>query len=323
MLVEAQTTAAINLLRADTVERLAAMEKLGAEKLAMLESLIAEKLAQIQNGRDGLPGPVGPQGAPGETGCRGEPGPTGSPGPTGEPGAPGPTGAVGATGLPGPQGPAGDAGPKGANGPPGLQGPIGERGVAGADGLNGDPGPRGERGERGPQGLMPIARFWRPDTVHYAGDVVTDGSSTFQANKDTGQPPGHNDWTPIALAGSHGVDGRSLKVRGTYAAEEKYSELDIVAAGGASFIARRDDPGPCPGDGWQLIARQGQRGVGGERGERGPKGDAGLTGAPAPTFRQWKLDRKRFAAVPVMSDGSEAAPLELRGLFEQFNDETR
>jgi hypothetical protein len=54
-----------------------------------------------------------------------------------------------------------------------------------------------------------------------------------------------------------------------------------VALGGASFGARRDDPGPCPGDGWQLIAAQGKRGNAGERGAS-VKGERGLPGvAPA------------------------------------------
>jgi hypothetical protein len=134
--------------------------------------------------------------------------------------------------------------------------------------------------------------------------------------------PPHLDWTPLALAG---VDGRSFRIRDTYSSVEAYDELDVVVLNGASFIARTNNPGPCPGEGWQMIARQGQRGVAGEKGERGPKGDAGAPGAPgadAPTLRSWKVDRKRFVAVPIMSDGKPGAELELRPLFEQFNIET-
>jgi hypothetical protein len=36
----------------------------------------------------------------------------------------------------------------------------------------------------------------------------------------------------------------------------------------------------------------------------------------------WKIDRTTFSAMPIMSDGSEAAPLELRALFEQYQIET-
>jgi hypothetical protein len=89
---------------------------------------------------------------------------------------------------------------------------------------------------------------------------------------------------------------------------------------GSSFIALKDAPGPGPGPGWQLLTCPGKRGVAGEKGERGPQGDRGLSGA---TIRDWKLDRARYVATPVMSDGGEGPPLELRGLFEQFLLETR
>jgi hypothetical protein len=36
------------------------------------------------------------------------------------------------------------------------------------------------------------------------------------------------------------------------------------------------------------------------------------------TICDWKIDRARYVATPVMSDGREGPPLELRGLFEQF-----
>jgi hypothetical protein len=75
----------------------------------------------------------------------------------------------------------------------------------------------------------------------------------------------------------------------------------------------------CPGSGWQLIASQGKRGAAGEKGERGPRGDAGASGA---TIVGWKIDRERYVATPIMSDGSDGPPLELRGLFEQFFSET-
>jgi hypothetical protein len=53
----------------------------------------------------------------------------------------------------------------------------------------------------------------------------------------------------------------------------------------------------------------------GERGERGPRGDPGSSGA---TISGWKVDRARYIATPLMSDGGEGPPLELRRLFEQF-----
>jgi hypothetical protein len=55
-------------------------------------------------------------------------------------------------------------------------------------------------------------------------------------------------------------------------------------------------------------------------GSPGPKGDAGARGA---TICDWKIDRARYLATPLMSDGGEGPPLELRGLFEQFFLEAR
>ena len=163
-------------------------------------------------------------------------------------------------------------------------------------------------------------RIFQSDTVHYAGTVVTFDGGAYQAQRDTGRAPTTDDWICIAAPGRNGSDGRSLRVRGTYKADEQYSALDIVATGGASFIARVDKAGSCPGDDWQLIARQGQRGVAGEKGERGPKGDKGELG---PGIDHWEIDRKTYQVFAILSDRTRSAPIELRGLFEQFNDETR
>ena len=53
---------------------------------------------------------------------------------------------------------------------------------------------------------------------------------------------------------------------------------------------------------------------------RGPRGDAGASGA---TIVGWKIDRPRYVATPIVSDGSNGPPLELHGLFEQFLSEVR
>jgi len=91
---------------------------------------------------------------------------------------------------------------------------------------------------------------------------------------------------------------------------------------GSSFVALRDRPGPCPGDGWHLLASRGSRGNRGESGARGIMGLRGERGEAAPTIRSWEVDRTRYLAIPVMSDGFRGPPLELRGLFEQFLLET-
>jgi hypothetical protein len=187
-------------------------------------------------------------------------------------------------------------------------------------GATGPPGPSGPRGEEGPPGKLPIVKLWTPETVYYAGDVVAYDGGTFQAQRDTGQPPSHAHWICLAAAGR---DGKSIAVRGTFDESVSYRRLDVVALNGGSFIALKDAPGPCPGPGWQLIASQGKRGVAGEKGERGlpgPRGDAGASGA---TIVGWKIDRARYVATPAMSDGRDGPPLELRGLFEQFFLEAR
>jgi hypothetical protein len=186
--------------------------------------------------------------------------------------------------------------------------------------MRGPPGPGGPRGEQGPPGKLPLVKLWTPETVYYEGDVVAYDGGTFQARRDTGQPPSHADWICLATAGR---DGNSITVRGTFNETAEYRRLDVVARNGGSFVALKDKPGPCPGSGWQLVASQGKRGVAGERGGRGPPGPQGDPGLSGATIRDWKVDRARYVATPVMSDGSEGPQLELRGLFEQFLLEAR
>jgi hypothetical protein len=92
--------------------------------------------------------------------------------------------------------------------------------------------------------------------------------------------------------------------------------------GGSSFVALKDAPGPYPGDDWHLLASRGSRGNRGESGARGIMGLRGERGAAAPTIQSWLLERTRYTATPIMSDGSIGPSLELRGLFEQFFTET-
>jgi hypothetical protein len=60
--------------------------------------------------------------------------------------------------------------------------------------------------------------------------------------------------------------------------------------------------------------KRGQQGPRGERGERGP--------SAAPIINSWQIDRERYRATPLMSDGSEGPALELRPLFEQYHMES-
>jgi AcrR family transcriptional regulator len=167
-----------------------------------------------------------------------------------------------------------------------------------------------------PAPKFPTVKVWKEDTVYHEGDVVAFAGATYQATKDTARAPGSRDWTCLAAAGG------GLTVRGTYDGDVEYRSLDVAMVNGSSFVALRDWPGPCPGDGWHLLASRGSRGSRGERGFAGLTGARGERGLPAPTIQSWVIDRARYTATPMMSDGSIGTTLELRGLFEQFLLET-
>ncbi len=155
--------------------------------------------------------------------------------------------------------------------------------------------------------------------MHYEGDIITHYGSTYQARCDTARPPPHSDWACIAAAGRN---ASMPLICGTYREGETYKFLNIVALNGSSFVARGDDPGPCPGDGWQLIASAGRAGKPGPKGERGEPGPRGLPGANAAAIVRWEVDRAAYAITPIMSDGSQAPSINVRALFEQYHEES-
>jgi hypothetical protein len=104
-------------------------------------------------------------------------------------------------------------------------------------GAMGPPGPSGPRGDEGPPGKLPIVKLWTPETVYYAGDVVAYDGGTFQAQRDTGQPPSHAHWMCLA---SSGRDGKTIAVRGTFDQSASYRRLDVVAFACLACRARRD-----------------------------------------------------------------------------------
>jgi hypothetical protein len=171
-------------------------------------------------------------------------------------------------------------------------------------------------------GKLPVAKIWRAESVTYEAEFVCYGGATWQARKDTAQIPGGSDWVCVARAGRDGVDGRTPTIRGTYDAYKKYAQLDIVTFDGASYIPRHDDPGLCPGDGWQLIAAHGSRGEKGSPGPRGERGDKGERGEPSALIVGWQIDRPTYRAFPVLADGQLGPELNLRELFEQYQYET-
>jgi hypothetical protein len=159
------------------------------------------------------------------------------------------------------------------NGPPGPRGEPGERGkpgeaVTGPPGEKGVPGPPGAPGA---PGKFPAVSSWARG-IHYQAAVVTHDGATWCATRDTAEAPPHEDWVCLAVPGRDGSEGRSFAFCGTWSDKVEYRALDVVAKDGSSFGARIDDPGPCPGEGWLMIAHQGRAGKPGDRGERGPPG---------------------------------------------------
>jgi hypothetical protein len=196
-------------------------------------------------------------------------------------------------------------GKDGKDGLDGKDGQDGKDGRAGTDGKDGEPGGPGDRGERGEPGLnglaglpgkLPMVRAWT-DQVHGQGEVVAHDGATWQAQRDTGHGPPHEHWICLARAGADGAAGSTFRIRGTWEAETEYRALDVAVLNGGAFCARRDDPGPCPGEGWQLMASQGKQG---KPGERGPKGERG---PPGPAVVSMAVDAEGLMIL-TNSDGS-------------------
>lgn len=155
--------------------------------------------------------------------------------------------------------------------------------------------------KEGPPGKLPIADEW-VDRVYAEADVVTFEGAVYQALRLTGKAPGHDDWRCIARGGRDGVDGKTFNIRGTWAAGQDYRGLDVVTLDGGAFVARRDDPGPCPGDGWQLIAMRGKPGRPGDKGDPGK----GIKGDPGPAVVGIEINHSGMVTLKN-ADGSTAS----------------
>lgn len=158
--------------------------------------------------------------------------------------------------------------------------------------------PPPEKGEPGAPGSLPLVKAWSDDVTH-EGEVRTHAGATWQATKDTAKEPPHADWICLAAAGEPGTPARQINVRGTYSAESDYSALDIVALNGGAFISRKDSPGPCPGEGWQVIAMRGKPGEPGKRGDPGPS----VRGEPGPGIAALHVDDQGLLML-VNADGT-------------------
>jgi hypothetical protein len=53
---------------------------------------------------------------------------------------------------------------------------------------------------------------------------------------------------------------KGLEFRGPLDSQATYTKNNVVMVNGSSFIAVKDNPGQCPGDGWKLLAAAGKRG---------------------------------------------------------------
>jgi hypothetical protein len=126
---------------------------------------------------------------------------------------------------------------------------------------------------------------------------------------------------------SFATETGGLHLRGAYRSDQDYDRMDVVTLDGSSYIARQGIPGPCPSEGWRILASAGAAGAQGIRGPKGDRGPAGETGpqgkagAPGAPIAGWRVDPTNYSAFPIIADGKQGPALELRALFQQFFDE--
>lgn len=123
------------------------------------------------------------------------------------------------------------------------------------------------------------------------------------------------------LAGAVDVlrTGRMMRVRGTYDpdAADSYKMFDIVALDGSSFIALEDRPGPCPGEGWQLLASAGKRGTRGFPGEKGERGEPGLSAPASAAIRGLHVNPVTYM-LTILTGDRKLHQLSLKPVFQSF-----
>jgi hypothetical protein len=178
----------------------------------------------------------------------------------------------------------------------------------------------GAPGPAGPPGNLETVKDYIDGQVYYERDLVVGGDgSLYQAQCDTAQNPPHTDWHCITRAGRDGTDAPSFRIEGTYDPDAKYRRLSICILNGSSFVARHDDPGPCPGPGWQLLACVGKRGRQGEKGERGERGPVGPA-AIVPRIVSTEIDTDYNLIILYTDNSRDTIPL--RAVFLKYNAET-
>jgi integrin beta 3 len=187
------------------------------------------------------------------------------------------------------------------DGEPGLPGERGEKGEPGQRGEKGDPGAvpeltddltaavldktREDRLELDEKLFAATRRFERLSTeLEERLATVKDG--------EPGPP------------GPEGAPGRDFtgEARGKYNNSETYLKFDRVAYNGSEWIARKDDPGPLPGEGWML----------------GVQGKVGRPGVPGAGIQ--RAITKDYALVLETTDG-KVLTIDMRGMFERYDEE--
>lgn len=163
--------------------------------------------------------------------------------------------------------------------------------------------PPAEPGKPGAPGKLPLAKAWDGE-VTYEAEVRTHNGALWQAVRDTGREPGHEDWICLATPGAPGRDADQIEIAGTFdpGKANAYRRLNIVALNGGAFIAKQDAPGDCPGEGWQVIAMRGKAGPPGQS----VKGDPGksIKGDPGEAVVSMSVDEQGMLTL-VNGDGTE------------------
>lgn len=177
----------------------------------------------------------------------------------------------------------------------------------GKDGERGEKGDPGEKGDRGDQGI-----------AGSDGSNGADGRDGADADMEALERKLEElvAAIPVPKDGKDGADAYPGEARGLFDPAAEYLARDVVALNGSAFMAKIDNPGDCPGEGWMLLAQRGKRGEKGDRGERGITGINGKDGAQ-PVGLVFDADKMEFRM--VLDSGEECtADMEpiLRSLME-------
>jgi integrin beta 3 len=154
---------------------------------------------------------------------------------------------------------------------------------------------------------MTTVKAWSPDAITYRHAIVTHGGQTWQALMDTATEPAEGgNWILLA---ARGAEGAGINPQGRYEETATYLKGDAVAADGSLWLAKYDEPGPLPGDGWMLAVKAGGKGRPGDRGLQGPPG-AGVIEA-------------RFEGMTLVlgTDDGRAVRVDMRPAFIAFLEE--